>query len=167
MGAPDVSLNNRTITSDQSRIYFDTIPNSYGCDSLMIYDVTVIPPDTTLHFDTLCVGDPEYGLEWVLWFQQALRMNMWQVFLLQRVCDSVAILYTTLINGTTTYDTVYACEEYTWTDGTGTTYYTSGDYQHTLGGATTCADTSWLHLVISPPVTIDTLVTHVLLFWRQ
>ncbi len=163
MGAPDVPLNNRTITSDQSRIYFDTIPNSYGCDSLMIYEVTVIPPDTTLHYDTLCVGDPEYD-----WNGFTVSTSVEDEYIASvptaSGCDSVAILYTTLINGTTTYDTVYACEEYTWTDGTGTTYYTSGDYQHTLGGATTCADTSWLHLVISPPVTIDTLVTHVLCF---
>ncbi len=163
VGAPDVPLNNRTITSDQSRIYFDTIPNSYGCDSLMIYDVTVIPPDTTLHYDTLCVGDPEYD-----WNGFTVSTSVEDEYVASvptaTGCDSVAILYTTLINGTTTYDTVYACEEYTWTDGTGTTYYTSGDYQHTLGGATTCADTSWLHLVISPPVTINTLVTHVLCF---
>jgi gliding motility-associated-like protein len=152
-GGPDTTLNNVLITSLQSWIYFDTIPNTYGCDSLLTYDVTVIPPDTTLHYDTLCVGDPEY-----LWNGWTVSTTVEDVYVANVPtalgCDSVAILTTTLINGGVTYDTVYACVEYTWAEGTGDTYYTSDDYLFTLGGGTACPDTTWLHLVISDPVIV-------------
>ncbi len=152
-GAPDTTLNNVTITSDQSRIYFDTIMNSYGCDSSLIYDVTILPPDTTLHYDTLCVGDPEYD-----WNGYTVSTTFEDVYVAtvptESGCDSVAILTTTLINGDLTYDTVYACVEYTWLDGTGDTYYVSDDYLYTLGSGTACPDTTWLHLVISNPAIV-------------
>ncbi|WP_321370377.1 Ig-like domain-containing protein [uncultured Draconibacterium sp.] len=152
-GAPDTTLNNVTITSDQSWIYFDTIPNSYGCDSLLTYDVTIIPPDTTYHYDTLCVGDP--GYDWNGYTVSTIVEDVYVASLSTAAgCDSVAILTTTLINGTTTYDTVYACTEYTWTEGTGDTYYVSDDYLFTLGSGTDCPDTTWLHLVISNPVIV-------------
>ena len=152
-GAPDTTLNNVTITSDQSWIYFDTIPNSYGCDSLLTYDVTIIPPDTTYHYDTLCVGDP--GYDWNGYTVSTIVEDIYVASLSTAAgCDSVAILTTILINGTTTYDTVYACTEYTWTEGTGDTYYVSDDYLFTLGSGTDCPDTTWLHLVISNPVII-------------
>ncbi|WP_346862647.1 Ig-like domain-containing protein [uncultured Draconibacterium sp.] len=150
-GGPDTTLNKVLITSLQSWIYFDTIPNTYGCDSLLTYDVTVIPPDTTLHYDTLCVGDPEY-----IWNGYTVSTSVEDVYVAnvstEQGCDSVAILTTTLINGGVTYDTVYACVEYTWIEGTGDTYYTSDDYLFTLGDGTACPDTTWLHLVISDPV---------------
>ena len=64
----------------------------------------------------------------------------------------MVILYTTIIEGGVTHDTIYACVEYTWIEGNGQTYYNTGDYLHTLGTGTACPDTSWLHLVISPPI---------------
>ncbi|WP_297085572.1 Ig-like domain-containing protein [uncultured Draconibacterium sp.] len=150
-GAPDTTINNVTITSDQSWIYFDTIPNFYNCDSLLTYNVTILPPDTVRMDTVLCVGDPEY--DWNGYTVSTTVENVYEATLKTDLgCDSIVILTTTLIDGGVTYDTVYACVEYTWTDGTGLTYTETGDDFRVLGTGSACPDTAWLHVVISDPV---------------
>ncbi len=150
-GTDAFQLNNRWIQTDSSQVYFDTIPNVYGCDSLLTYNVTIIPPDTTLVYDTFCMN--ELVADWNSIPIQTQTDSIYQAVLPDPGgCDSVVILYTTIIEGGVTHDTIYACVEYTWIEGNGQTYYNTGDYLHTLGTGTACPDTSWLHLVISPPI---------------
>ncbi|MCY1721147.1 Ig-like domain-containing protein [Prolixibacteraceae bacterium Z1-6] len=150
-GLGDFNWNNRLISGSVSGTYLDTLPNSFGCDSLLTYNVIILPPDTTLVYDTLCVGDQEY--DWNGYTVSTTAEDVYEASLQTDLgCDSIVILNVTLINGTTTYDTVYACEEYTWTEGTGLTYTVSDDYLFTLDAGAACADSAWLHLVISNPV---------------
>ncbi|QIA06257.1 Ig-like domain-containing protein [Draconibacterium halophilum] len=161
-GLPDFMWNNRLISGTASDFYLDTLVNSYGCDSLLTYTVTILPPDTTLVYDTMCVGDP--GYDWNGWTVSTTEEDIYEATLQTAYgCDSVAILYTTLLEGGSTYDTIFACEEYYW-EATDETYTTTGDAFHIVGSETACPDTSWLHMVISPPIVIDTLVQHVLCY---
>lgn len=162
MGAPDTTLNNVTITSAQSWVYYDTIPNVYGCDSTLVYDVTVVPPDTVTVYDTFCMN--ELVADWNSIPIQTQTDSIYQAVLPDSEgCDSVVILYTTIIEGGVTYDTVYACVEYTWAE-TGKTYTVTGDDYRIQGTGTACPDTAWLHVVISPPIQIDPTVADVLCY---
>ena len=150
-GLPEFMWNNRLISTTSDGVYLDTLTNSYGCDSLLTYNVTILPPDTFYVYDTLCVGDPEY--DWNGLTVSTVTEDIYEATLSNTLgCDSVVILGVTLLNGATTYDTIYACEEYTWTEGTGITYTETGDDFHVVGGASACPDTTWLHVVISPPI---------------
>ena len=66
-------------------------------------------------------------------------------------CDSLLTLNLIIIEGIITDTFVAACEEYTWLEGTGFTYTTSGMYDHIIGVGN-CADTFRLNLLISPPI---------------
>uniref|UniRef100_UPI003216531F Ig-like domain-containing protein n=1 Tax=uncultured Draconibacterium sp. TaxID=1573823 RepID=UPI003216531F len=151
-GLPEFKWNNRLISTTADAIYLDTLINSYGCDSLLTYNVTILPPDTVRMDTILCVGDPEY--DWNGYTVSTTVEDVYEATLQTALdCDSVVILTTTLINGITTHDTVYACEEYFW-EAKGKTYTESGIYMNTLGSGTACPDTTWLHLVISNPVIV-------------
>lgn len=162
-GLPDFMWNNRLISSARDSIYLDTLTNSFGCDSLLTYNVFVIPPDTFETDTLLCYGDPSY--DWNGITISTLIETSYQAILSNAEgCDSVVILTVQLLNGTTRDTFISACEEYTWVDGTGTTYNTSGIYLHTVGDGSACADSVWLHLTISPPIFVIPDPTDVLCF---
>ena len=150
-GLPEFMWNNRLISTTADGVYLDTLTNSFGCDSLLTYNVTILPPDTFRMDTILCLGDPEFD-----WNELTVSTTVEDEYLASLTnadgCDSIVILNVTIINGVTIDTTIYACEEYTWTDGNGLTYTASGDYLHTIGGATGCADSVWLHLIVSPPI---------------
>ena len=77
-------------------------------------------------------------------------------------CPSTDTLHLTILHGThNVYDTT-VCESYTWTEGDGETYTTSGTYTYNYTNATGCASADTLHLTIIPiPVlnhTPDTVI---------
>ena len=129
---------------------------------MLTYDVTVIPPDTTLVYDTFCLN--ELVADWNSIPVQTQTNSIYEAVLPDSEnCDSVVILYTTIIDGKVTHDTIFACEEFTWYSGDGQTYTSSGTYLHKVG-TSTCADSMWLHLVVSPPVQVDANVVDVLCY---
>ncbi|WP_297094904.1 Ig-like domain-containing protein [uncultured Draconibacterium sp.] len=151
-GPGDTTINSQTITFDQSQIYFDTLyaANQFDCDSTLIYDVTILAPDTTPVYETYCMD--ETVPDWNGLPIQTQADSIYQATITnEEGCDSVVILYTTIIQGGATFDTVYACVEYEWIEGDGSILTESGDYSNILGTATACPDTTWLHLVISNP----------------
>lgn len=151
-GADSILINNRWIQGDSSRVYFDTVPNRFGCDSLMTYMVTITPPDTTFVYDSICFNDPVY-----VWNE--IEIQTWTDSIYQTTlensehCDSVVILSAMIFEGITTDTFVTACEEYNWLEGTGITYAESGTYDKLIGSSS-CADTMRLHLIISPPIVL-------------
>ncbi|HPF51382.1 MAG TPA: Ig-like domain-containing protein, partial [Draconibacterium sp.] len=162
-GLPDFMWNNRLISSVRDSIYLDTLVNSYGCDSLLTYVITVIPPDTFRTDTTLCYGDPDY--DWNGITVSTLVETDYQAVLTNSVgCDSVVILTVNLINGTTRDTFIQACEEYTWFDGTGDTYTSSGTYLFAESAGAGCADSVWLHLTISQPFFVIPDQTNVLCY---
>src|SRR5207247_7079276 len=71
-------------------------------------------------------------------------------------CADTATLHLAINNGVHTDTTVVACSSFTWTNGTGTTYTTSGTYNFFSTGANGCADTATLHLTINNGIHTDT-----------
>ena len=161
-GLPDFMWNNRLISTTRDSVYLDTLQSSFGCDSLLTYNITILPPDTFSTDTLLCYGDPEF-----VWNGQNISTSVesdYQATLTNLAgCDSVVILNVKLLDGTTRDTFISVCEDYTWTDGTGITYTTSGTYLHSMGN-TACADSVWLHLTISPSLILDTVVDPVLCY---
>ena len=63
-------------------------------------------------------------------------------------CPSVDVLHLTVNNATNNAYTEVACNTYTWTEGDGNTYTTSGTYTNDYINAAGCASTDTLHLTI-------------------
>ena len=68
------------------------------------------------------------------------------------VCDSVVTLHLTVNHPAHFSTTIDTCESYTWTDGNGQTYTTSGDYTYSHEDANGCTQVDTLHLTIYNPV---------------
>ena len=161
-GNPPYAWNNLTIYAENDSTYLDTLVNAAGCDSLLTYIVEIIIPDTVYVYDTFCQG--EVVADWNGIPIQTLTDEIYEAQLTNAMnCDSIVYLDVTILQGITTHDTIEACEEYTWIAGNGQTYTSSGTYLHTVGGSI-CADSMWLHLTISPPITIDPLPVDVLCY---
>ncbi|MBQ9508194.1 MAG: T9SS type A sorting domain-containing protein, partial [Bacteroidales bacterium] len=64
-------------------------------------------------------------------------------------CASVDTLHLTIYHGTHNAVTETACESFTWTNGDGQTYTTSGTYTHDYTSADGCASVDTLHLTIN------------------
>jgi len=161
-GAASFMWNNRQIVSTRDSIYLDTLVNSYGCDSLLTYDVRVILPDTTYVFDTLCQNDPVYTWNGIT--VQTQTDSVYEAHLQNYLtCDSTVYLSVSILQGIIIDTFVEACESYTWLEGTGATYTSSGIYDHEIG-AGSCADTLRLHLLISPPMALNAAPTHLICY---
>ena len=66
-------------------------------------------------------------------------------------CTQVDTLHLTINNPVHTASTVEKCESYTWSDGNGITYTTSGDYTYSHEDANGCTQVDTLHLTINKP----------------
>jgi len=72
-------------------------------------------------------------------------------------CDSIAILNLIINESTISYDTVVACDSYTWTDGV--SYSESGNYSYEGINASGCSETNFLSLIINESTfSYDTIV---------
>jgi hypothetical protein len=66
-------------------------------------------------------------------------------------CPSVNTLHLTIRNNTNQGYTVAQCNSYTWTDGSGLNYTTSGNYTHNYNALNGCPSVDTLHLTINLP----------------
>src|SRR6185503_18647708 len=73
-------------------------------------------------------------------------------------CADTTTLHLTINNGVHTDTTVVACTSFTWTNGTGIIYTSSGNYNFFSTGANGCPDTATLHLTINNGVHTHTTV---------
>lgn len=69
-------------------------------------------------------------------------------------CASVDTLKLTINYGTHNVETETACESFTWTNGNGQTYTTSGTYTHDYTNADGCASVDTLKLTVNPTYTV-------------
>ncbi len=74
-------------------------------------------------------------------------------------CASVDTLHLTVNHGTHNTVTETACESFTWTNGNGQTYTTSGTYTHDYTNADGCASVDTLHLTILPAYTVTDILS--------
>ena len=138
-------------TWNTSGIYYDTIPNSSGCDSLLIIDLTIT--HSTIGVDTQTACD---SYTWIDGNTYTSNNNTATYTLTNSTgCDSVVTLDLTITHSTTGVDTQTACNSYTWIDGN---TYTSDNNTatYTLTNSTGCDSVVTLDLTIT---TVNTDVT--------
>ena len=141
-------------------VYSDTLPLAGGGDSIVNLYLTILDESYSELDTSICAVDAPF-----MWNGQPYNESgTYHDTLTNFVgCDSLLTLNLTIIDGILTeqYDT--ACVEFTWTAGNDSTYYQSGIYDY-ITGESECADTMRLHLVISPPILLDTIITDVLCY---
>ena len=59
-GSPVFAWNNVSIQTDFSQVYYDTLvgANQFGCDSFLVYDVTIVPAIKDTIPAVFCFGEP-------------------------------------------------------------------------------------------------------------
>ena len=137
--------------------YTATLSNAYGCDSVVVLHLTVLPEvPVTEESVVVCYG------ETYTWHGQAYTVSGDYTTTLQTVhgCDSVVVLHLTVLPEVpATEESAVVCygESYTWQ---GKTYSASGDYTITMQNIHGCDSVLMLHLTVLPevPVTEESVV---------
>ena len=140
------SLNNQTYTS--SGVYYDTIPSTSGCDSIVTLNLTILNPTNVNDVQTACDS-----YDWIDGNTYTSSTNT-PTFVLQNAagCDSTVTLDLTIIHSTSGIDVQTACDSLEWMDGN--TYYTSTSTPtFVLQNAAGCDSTVTLNLTITHSTT--------------
>lgn len=118
-------VNGETIT--ESGIYFDTLINQFGCDSIMQLDLII--SKSSIH-PIILEACHEYT--WPSNGKIYSQSGWYQDTLIdQNACDSILQLQLTILQPDTQYISIESCESYDW-NSTGQKYFKSGLYQDTL-----------------------------------
>lgn len=136
------NVSNQTYYSSQ--IVIDTIPNMYGCDSIITLNLTIYPRYSDTLELTQC--GPYH------WNQTGMDYNLSGYYpdTLQTIhgCDSIVTLhFTTLVTGDTVTESV--CEAYLWPINA-QIYTVSGQYIDTIPNSIGCDSVVTLNLTIYP-----------------
>ncbi len=134
-----VPSGDETYTSDGT--YYDTIPNSSGCDSLLTIHLTIDNFSATLG-QNACDSFTYNG---TTYYTSGMYTH---TFTSASGCDSIITLSLTITQSTNSNTIVSACGSYTWTDGNN--YTQSGIYTQTLSNANGCDSIATLDLTIDP-----------------
>ncbi len=132
------------LTYNTSGAYNDTIPNMYGCDSVITLSLTINQPTTATVLVTECTSYtwPQNGTMYT-------TSGMYNDTIPNAVgCDSVVTLNLTINQPTTATVLVTECTSYTWPQN-GTMYTTSGMYNDTIANAAGCDSIITLNLTIN------------------
>ena len=123
----------------------DTLMTTYGCDSILILNLLVLPQvPITEEYTTICYGES------YTWNGDDYTTSGDYTFTLQDIngCDSVITLHLTILPKvplTEESATIPEGESYTWN---GDNYTTSGDYTFTLQDINGCDSIIVLHLSV-------------------
>ncbi|WP_169312056.1 T9SS type A sorting domain-containing protein [Fluviicola taffensis] len=135
------------LTYNASGAFNDTIPNMYGCDSVITLSLTINQPSaSTLPPLTRCTSYtwPQNGTTYLV--SGAYTDTVSNAL----GCDSVITLNLTIIQPTTSSVPMTACTSYTWPQ-TGLTYNASGAYRDTIANFVGCDSIITLNLTINTP----------------
>jgi trimeric autotransporter adhesin len=142
------------LTYNTSGAYNDTIPNMYGCDSVITLSLTINQPTTATVPVTECTS--------YTWAQNGTTYTvsgMYNDTIPNAAgCDSVVTLNLTIVQPTTSTVTVSECTSYTWAQN-GTTYTASGMYNDTIPNAAGCDSIITLNLTINSVTTSTVTVS--------
>ncbi|MES2556842.1 MAG: T9SS type A sorting domain-containing protein [Bacteroidota bacterium] len=133
-----------------SGMYYDTIPNMIGCDSLLVINLTVnyITSDSIVLTDCDSLVSPSGNYTWTT------SGIYYDTIPNAAGCDSLMTFNLTLLQGSSSTVTTTVCSGYVGPDGT--TYTASGTYIAVIPNAIGCDSTITLNLTV---LTIDTNVT--------
>ncbi|MDD3877384.1 MAG: T9SS type A sorting domain-containing protein [Bacteroidales bacterium] len=137
-----------------SGIYFDTLINAAGCDSLVTLNLTVNHNNTGTDVITAC--DSYTWIDGITYTSS----NNTATHTLQNAagCDSLVTLNLTVNHNNTGTDVITACDSYTWIDGI--TYTSSNNSAtHTLQNVAGCDSLVTLNLTVNHSNTGTDVIT--------
>jgi surface protein len=134
-------FNNQTLT--QSGLYYDTLINSTGCDSIITLNLTIKNPTTNIINQTVCNS---YNYK-----NQTLTQSgiYYDTLINSAGCDSIIRLNLTVNLATTTTTNTTICSSalpYSWN---GQNLMVSGIYTYTTTGSNGCDSTTLLNLTVN------------------
>ncbi|OGS78382.1 MAG: hypothetical protein A3D31_15590 [Candidatus Fluviicola riflensis] len=140
------SENNMTYTASGS--YNDTLVNAAGCDSIITLNLTINVPTTS--------GLSASACETYTWSENNMTYtasgNYNDTLVNAAGCDSIITLNLTINQPAASFETVSACDTYTW-NSNGMTYTNSGWFLDTLSTVSGCDSIITLDLtIIASPV---------------
>jgi len=130
-----------------------TETNQYECDSVVTLNLTINNPVPVVTTEVACES-----YTWINGDGQTYTTsgNYTYTHTDANGCTQVDTLHLTINNPAQQATTVTACETYTWANGDGQTYTTSGNYTYTHTDANGCTQVDTLHLTINNPVPVVT-----------
>ena len=165
IGGPSASLVTQTACSSYtwsqtgmtytvSGAYNDTIPNMYGCDSVITLSLTINQPTSSTVIESECTS--------FTWAQNGMTYTTSGIYTNTipnaAGCDSVVTLNLTIVQPTTSNVSATACTSYTWAQN-GVTYTTSGAYNDTIPNMAGCDSIITLNLTINQPTSASVSAT--------
>lgn len=165
IGGPSASLVTQTACSSYtwsqtgmtytvSGAYNDTIPNMFGCDSVITLSLTINQPTSSTVIESECTS--------FTWAQNGMTYTTSGIYVdtipNAAGCDSVVTLNLTIVQPTTASVSATACTSYTWTQN-GMTYTTSGVHTDTIPNMAGCDSIITLNLTINQPTSASVSAT--------
>nr|WP_294860161.1 T9SS type A sorting domain-containing protein [uncultured Fluviicola sp.] len=142
------------MTYNTSGAYNDTIPNMFGCDSVVTLSLTINQPTSATVIESGCAS--------FTWAQNGMTYTTSGMYTdtipNAAGCDSVITLNLTILQPTTSSVSAIACTSYTWAQN-GLTYTASGAYTDTIPNAVGCDSIITLNLTISQPTVATVTVS--------
>lgn len=135
-----------TIVSEGLNHLEHVVPNATpeGCDSLYIQDVTIGYPPENPEFTIRSCDSMFY---WGYWLNATMDVSY--SFTTSEGCDYDSILHFILLPSGNTFDTIVACDSYSWYNGTSVETLTqSNDYEAVFTGENGCESHFYLNLTI-------------------
>jgi hypothetical protein len=135
------------VTYDDGGVYFTTLTNGAGCDSVVRLNLTLNSSDTISDTVTAC-DSYTWAANGMMYTSSG---NYSATFTNQLGCDSIMQLNLTINNSDSTGISVTACDSYSWSPNGGTPfdYNTSGLYSVTLTNTAGCDSVVSLDLTIN------------------
>jgi len=135
-----------------SGFYTEVVQTQFGCDSIMILELTINQSFTSYETVSSC--------EIYMWPVNGQTYTSSGTYSHQTIsewgCDSIAELNLTTYQNTSSETQATACDSYLWN---GQTYTQSGSYTHLTAGSLGCDSTAVLNLIVNPSTSSSASVT--------
>lgn len=135
---------NSGVSYTTSGIYSVSMSNSFGCDSVVNLNLTILENDTTTLFETAC-----NNYTWSITGNTYATSGSYFTTLTSiNGCDSVVNLNLTINTTDSIIDSIFACNSYYWSV-SNVSYFSSGIYNHVLTNSQGCDSIHNLYLTIA------------------